>query len=144
MDNAKSADFEKWAALAVEGGSGSDNSTLPGTGGNTTTPITPGNATAIVANATYDYIVAGGGAAGIIAAERLAETGATVLLIERGGPSYAFTGNTNVMAWNETVSMYDVPGYGYYLSDVGSPAFCTDTADQAGCLLGGGTAVNGE
>lgn len=143
MDNAKSADFETWAALAVKGGSGSGNSTLPGTGGNSTTPITPGNTTAVVANATYDYIVAGGGAAGIIAAERLAETGASVLLVERGGPSYAFTGNTNVMTWNDTVSMYDVPGYGYYLSDVGSPSFCTDTADQAGCLLGGGTSVNG-
>jgi cellobiose dehydrogenase (acceptor) len=96
----------------------------------------------VVANATYDYIVAGGGAAGIIAAERLAESGASVLLIERGGPSYASTGNTDVMSWNDTVTMYDVPGYGYYLSDVGKPAYCTDTADMAGCLLGGGTVVN--
>jgi cellobiose dehydrogenase (acceptor) len=46
------------------------------------------------------------------------------------------------MSWNDTVTMYDVPGYGYYLSDVGKPAYCTDTADQAGCLLGGGTVVN--
>ncbi|CAO2658307.1 Nn.00g060300.m01.CDS01 [Neocucurbitaria sp. VM-36] len=142
MDNAKSADFETWAALAVGGGSdsGSGNSTLPGNGGNSTTPIA-GNTTT-VANATYDYIVAGGGAAGIVAAERLAESGASVLLIERGGPSYASTGNTNTVSWNDTVSMYDVPGYGYYLSNVGNPAFCTDTADQAGCLLGGGTSVN--
>lgn len=142
MDNAKSADFDTWAALAVESGSGSGNSATPGSGGNSTTPIAGGNTTAIAGNATYDYIVAGGGAAGIVAAERLAESGASVLLIERGGPSYAATGNTNTLPWNDTISMYDVPGYGYYLSDVGSPAFCTDTADQAGCLLGGGTSVN--
>lgn len=144
MDNAKNAKFATWAALAVEStpGSGSGNSTTPGNGGNSTTPVTGGNSTAIVANATYDYIVAGGGAAGIIAAERMAESGASVLLIERGGPSLAFTGNITTLPWNDTVSMYDVPGYGYYLSDVGNPAFCTDTADQAGCLLGGSTSVN--
>lgn len=148
MDNAKSADYATWAALAVESGSGSGsgsgagNTTTPGAGGNSTTPVTGGNTTATIANATYDYIVAGGGAAGIVAAARIAESGASVLLIERGGPSYEFTGNTDTMSWNDSVSMYDVPGYGYYLSAVGSPAFCTDTADQAGCLLGGGTSVN--
>ncbi|KAJ4321378.1 hypothetical protein N0V94_002915 [Neodidymelliopsis sp. IMI 364377] len=149
MSNATSANFETWAAMAVEGstgsgsgsGSGSSNSTTPISGGNSTTPVT-GNTTATVGNATYDYIVAGAGPAGIIAAERLAESGASVLLIERGGPSYGFTGYTDNMSWNDTVSMYDVPGYGYYLSDVGSPAYCDDTADMAGCLLGGGTAVN--
>lgn len=145
LDDAKSADFEKWAALAVESGSGNGNSTsppttTPGAGNNSTTPITGGNAT--IANATYDYIVAGAGPAGIIAAERLAESGASVLLIERGGPSLASSGNTKTLDWNSSVSMYDVPAYGYYLSDVGSPAFCSDTADQAGCLLGGGSSVN--
>ncbi|KAI4606814.1 hypothetical protein J4E80_009893 [Alternaria sp. BMP 0032] len=144
MSNATSPDFEKWAALAVAGTPstpGAGNSTTPGAGGNSTAPA-GGNTTATIANSTYDYIVAGGGAAGIIAAERFAESGASVLLIERGGPSYAFTGKTEVMPWNDTVSMYDVPGYGYYLSDVGSPAYCADTADMAGCLLGGSTAIN--
>jgi cellobiose dehydrogenase (acceptor) len=146
LNDAKSADFDKWAALAVKGGSGSGNSTTPitppapGTGNNSTTPITGGNAT--IANATYDYIVAGAGPAGIIAAERLAESGASVLLIERGGPSLASSGNTKTLDWNSSMTMYDVPAYGYYLSDVGSPAFCSDTADQAGCLLGGSTSIN--
>lgn len=146
LADAKSADFAKWAALAVKGGSGGGNSTTPttpttpGAGGNTTTPITGGNAT--VANATYDYIVAGAGPAGVIAAERLAESGASVLLIERGGPSLASSGNTKTLEWNSSMTMYDVPAYGYYLSDVGSPAFCSDTADQAGCLLGGGSSIN--
>jgi cellobiose dehydrogenase (acceptor) len=149
LADAKSAKFDTWAALAVKGGSGSGNSTTPtpptaspapGAGTNSTTPITGGNAT--VANATYDYIVAGAGPAGIIAAERLAESGATVLLIERGGASLASSGNTKTLEWNSSVTMYDVPAYGYYLSDVGSPAYCSDTADQAGCLLGGGSSVN--
>jgi cellobiose dehydrogenase (acceptor) len=146
LDDAKSADFDKWAALAVKGDSGSGNSTtpiptpVPGAGNNSTTPINGGGAT--VANATYDYIVAGAGPAGIIAAERLAESGASVLLLERGGPSLASSGNTKTLEWNSSVTMYDVPAYGYYLSDVGSPAFCSDTADQAGCLLGGSTSIN--
>jgi cellobiose dehydrogenase (acceptor) len=143
LDGAKSAKFDTWAALATKGGSGTGNSTtptMPGAGSNSTTPVTGGNST--VANATYDYIVAGAGPAGIIAAERLAESGASVLLIERGGPSLASSGNTKTLDWNSSMTMYDVPAYGYYLSDVGSPAFCTDTADQAGCLLGGGSSVN--
>ncbi|KAF2123535.1 carbohydrate-binding module family 1 protein [Dothidotthia symphoricarpi CBS 119687] len=146
MANATSADYETWAALAVAGSdSGSGNSTTPVGGSNSTTPVTTpisANSTATVANETYDYIVAGAGAAGIVVAERLAESGASVLLIERGGPSYASTGNTDTLSWNDTMTMYDVPGYGYYLSTVGSPAYCTDTADMAGCLVGGGTAVN--
>ncbi|KAF1912017.1 hypothetical protein BDU57DRAFT_598207 [Ampelomyces quisqualis] len=145
LDDAKSADFDKWAALAVGDGSDSGNLTTPvvpapGAGNNSTIPITSGNAT--FANETYDYIVAGAGPAGIIAAERLAESGASVLLIERGGPSLASSGNTKTLEWNSSVTMYDVPAYGYYLSDVGSPAFCSDTADQAGCLLGGGSSIN--
>ncbi|KAJ4407902.1 hypothetical protein N0V91_003567 [Didymella pomorum] len=147
MSNATSAKYDTWAAMAVEGnsgsgsGSGTGNSTTPIGGGNSTTPVT-GNSTATIANATFDYIVAGAGPAGIVAAERIAESGASVLLIERGGPSYGFTGYTKNLSWNDTVSMYDVPGYGYYLSDVGTPAYCDDTADMAGCLLGGGTSVN--
>lgn len=149
MDDAKSADFAKWAALAVAGPGNSTtpgnggNSTSPGNGGNSTTPVNGGNATApAIGNATYDYIVAGAGPAGIISAMRLAETGASVLLIERGGPSLASSGNTDTLKWNSSVTMYDVPGYAYYQSDVGSPAYCTDTADMAGCLLGGGSVVN--
>lgn len=141
VETAKSADFEKWAALAVaetpSNGTGSGNATAPATNA----PIAS-NITATVANETYDYIVCGGGPAGIISATRLAESGASVLLVERGGPSYAETGNKDTLPWNNTRTMYEVPGFAYYISKVGSPAYCTDTANMAGCLLGGGTMVN--
>jgi cellobiose dehydrogenase (acceptor) len=136
--DAKSAEYATWAAMAV-----ASNTTDPVGGGNSTTPAAPvGNTTATISNSTYDYIVAGGGPAGIIVAERIAESGASVLLLEGGGASLASTGNTNTLPWNSSVTMYDVPGVDYYLSTVGTPAYCTDTADQAGCLLGGGTMVN--
>ncbi|KAH7119788.1 hypothetical protein B0J11DRAFT_70410 [Dendryphion nanum] len=139
--DAASAEFETWAATAVAG-TAPGNSTTPIGGGGSTNGTVGGNTTATISNSTYDYIVAGGGIAGIVAAQRLAESGASVLLLERGGASLASTGNTDTLAWNSSVTMYDVPGFAYYLSTVGKPAFCTDTADQAGCLLGGGSMVN--
>ncbi|KAJ4350515.1 uncharacterized protein N0V89_009136 [Didymosphaeria variabile] len=143
--DAQSADFETWAAMAT-GSSGSGNSTgnstAPSTGGGSSNATTPTNTTATISDLTYDYIVCGAGPAGIIAAERIAESGASVLLLERGGPSLAFTGNNDTLSWNSSLTMYDVPGLDYYLNTVGENKLCTDTADQAGCLLGGGTMVN--
>jgi cellobiose dehydrogenase (acceptor) len=141
--DAKSADYATWAAMASAGTGNSTSGGNSTTGGGATNGTTGGNTTATISNSTYDYIVAGAGAAGIIVAQRLVESGASVLLVERGGASLASTGNTNTLAWNSSMTMYDVPGLDYYLSSVGSPSYCTDTADQAGCLLGGGTMVNG-
>ncbi|PVH95650.1 cellobiose dehydrogenase [Periconia macrospinosa] len=141
IDGAKSADYDKWAALATgdaSNGTGNGNSTAP----ISSTPGSGANLTATIANATYDYIICGAGPAGIISASRLAESGASVLLVERGGPSYAETGNKDTLSWNSTRTMYEVPGFAYYLSQVGKPAYCTDTANMAGCVLGGGTMVN--
>ncbi|KAF2680801.1 hypothetical protein K458DRAFT_434075 [Lentithecium fluviatile CBS 122367] len=140
IDDAKSAEYDTWAALATGGSSSSGNSNTPNGGSANGTTI--GNTTATISNSTYDYIICGAGAAGIVVAERLAEDGASVLLLERGGPSLAFTGNNDTLSWNSSVTIYDVPGLDYYQSKAGKPALCTDTADQAGCLLGGGTMVN--
>ncbi|RYP74414.1 hypothetical protein DL770_007612 [Monosporascus sp. CRB-9-2] len=133
---AKSADYETWAALAETGSHDPSEPTDPNTGTNTTTPIT-------TSNTTYDYIIAGAGPAGLVAAGRLAETGASVLLIERGGASLSSTGGTEVVAWNSSVTPYDVPGMAYYLSSsVDASTYCTDTASQAGCILGGSGTIN--
>ncbi|KAK1569690.1 GMC oxidoreductase [Colletotrichum navitas] len=136
LAEAKSADYATWAAKA------SDAATTPGAG-NGTTPSIPANVTTTISNTTYDYIVAGGGAAGLIVAERLAESGKSVLLLERGGASVAATGGKATLDWNNTVTQYDVPAMGYYLSTAKETSeYCTDTASQAGCLLGGSTMVN--
>ncbi|KAF9869408.1 GMC oxidoreductase [Colletotrichum karsti] len=136
LADAKSADYDTWAAKA------SDAVTTP-TIGNGTTPAVPANVTTTISNSTYDYIVAGGGAAGLIVAQRLAESGSSVLLLERGGASLASTGGKANVDWNSTVTQYDVPAMGYYLSTAKETSeYCTDTASMAGCILGGSTMVN--
>ncbi|KAF2187557.1 GMC oxidoreductase [Zopfia rhizophila CBS 207.26] len=118
---------------------------LYGTQAQRTSPYTdPGNGAVPLSNSTYDYIVVGGGASGIITAQRLVETGKTVLLLERGGPSYFFTGGDLFVPWNDTVTAYEVPGIIEWLSSFpGMDGYCNDTAQVAGCILGGGTTVNG-
>ncbi|KAH7010906.1 GMC oxidoreductase [Microdochium trichocladiopsis] len=65
-------------------------------------------AAAQVEQSAYDYIVAGAGAAGIVAAEQLSQSGRKVLLLERGGPSLYSTGNTQqVLTWNDTMTTYE-------------------------------------
>ena len=99
--------------------------------------------TTTVSSTTYDYIIAGGGTSGIIVAERLAETGASVLLIERGGPSAYWTGGRSVVAWNHTVTQYEVPALDNYLRTFNDTSeYCRDTAAVAGCLLGGSSMIN--
>ncbi|KAM0360086.1 hypothetical protein HYE67_002035 [Fusarium culmorum] len=135
--SSKSADYETWAAMA------SDSAAAPGSGSGGSAPPA-GNFTTVVSNMTYDYIVVGGGPAGIIVAERLLESKKSVLLVEGGKASYYSTGGKAVMDWNETTTQYDVPSMAYHLttSKVDTSEYCTDTASMAGCLLGGSTAVN--
>lgn len=102
----------------------------------------PRNTTYTTRDSTYDYIVAGAGAAGIVAAERLASSGHTVLLIERGGTSFYSTGNRDVLEWNNTVTMYDVPGMADYTGASPDLQYCKDIAVAAGCTLGGSTMLN--
>ncbi|KAI4731360.1 FAD/NAD(P)-binding domain-containing protein [Aureobasidium sp. EXF-10728] len=145
--NSGSALYDTWASWAEavvptpatpsNGTAGSNSTTSQGNPSSTPTPI------ATTLDTTYDYIIAGAGPAGIIVAERLAESGAEVLLIERGDASTYASGGRAVESWNETVTQYDVPAMAYYLSTAGvTNEYCTDTADQAGCLLGGSSMVN--
>jgi cellobiose dehydrogenase (acceptor) len=137
LADARSAEFATWAALAsspVETPPGG-NSTIPGPGENSTIPIS---------NSTYDYIVAGGGTAGIVAAQRLVESGASVLLLERGGPSLYSTGGNLTVPWNDTTTIYDVPSAYFLLTSFpGNDGYCPDVPQMAGCILGGGATVNG-
>ncbi|KAI0599606.1 hypothetical protein F4775DRAFT_550650 [Biscogniauxia sp. FL1348] len=136
---AKSVQYATWAAMATNT---TTTPEVPTTGGgNSTIPST--NQTTTISNSTYDYIIVGAGPAGVIAASRLAESGASVLLIERGGASTFSTGGKDVVSWNSSVTIYDVPALAYYLSSMAdSSTYCTDTASQAGCILGGGSMVN--
>ncbi|THX31203.1 FAD/NAD(P)-binding domain-containing protein [Aureobasidium pullulans] len=93
---------------------------------------------------SYDYIIAGAGPAGIIVAERLAEAGVSVLLLERGNASTYASGGRSLVPWNNTLTQYDVPGVRHYIKNsfADKSEYCTDTPGNAGCILGGGTMVN--
>ncbi|PBP22038.1 cellobiose dehydrogenase [Diplocarpon rosae] len=148
LAGAKSASFATWAALAQADSAtpaptpvGSTLGAVNGTtNGTTTGPTGP----ATTANATYDYIVVGGGPAGLVTSQRLIEAGHTVLLLERGPASTASTGGRKVVPWNSSLTFYDVPGVFISLTQgTEGEAYCTDTAAVAGCVLGGGGSVNG-
>ncbi|KAI1343298.1 hypothetical protein F5Y15DRAFT_230078 [Xylariaceae sp. FL0016] len=141
LSDAKSAQYDTWAAMADTSASPPSTSPSTGSGSNSTIPAT--NQTVTYSNTTYDYIIAGAGPAGLVAAGRLAEAGASVLLIERGGASTFSSGGTEMTSYNSSTTDYDVPGLDYYLSStVDASAYCTDTASQAGCLLGGSGSIN--
>jgi cellobiose dehydrogenase (acceptor) len=109
------------------------------------TPQSSNNQTVPTLNSTYDYIVVGGGPSGLIVSERLAETGKSVLVLERGAPSLFSSGGNVLTPWNNTLTYFDVPALHMFLGMPGIDARCTDvpTGAAAGCLLGGGTAING-
>ncbi|CCO33407.1 Cellobiose dehydrogenase Short=CDH [Rhizoctonia solani AG-1 IB] len=92
-----------------------------------------------------EYIIVGSGPAGIVAADRLSEAGKKVLLIERGGPSIAATGGTDTPPWpySTNLTRFDMPA-GFQTVFNGTPYFmCTDLPARGGCLVGGGSAING-
>ncbi|KAF9447347.1 hypothetical protein P691DRAFT_782546 [Macrolepiota fuliginosa MF-IS2] len=127
--------YNNWAA----GGTGGGTTTAPPTTTTTTTQPT-------VSATPYDYIVVGAGAGGLVAADRLSETGKKVLLLERGGPSVGETGGTYQSTWLEgtNYTKFDVPGlFETMFTDSNPFWWCKDITSFAGCLLGGGTAING-
>lgn len=139
--DAQSAKFDTWAAMASAA-----TTPTPGAGSNSTTPV-GGNSTSVIpttSNVTYDVIVVGGGPSGIIAAERIAEAGSSVLLIERGPANTVALGSDAGLPWNDTLTPYDIPALGSSISTLPGTKICSDTASMAGCLLGGSSSINGE
>ena len=93
---------------------------------------------------TYDYIVVGAGAGGIPVADKLSQAGHKVLLIEKGPPSTGRWNGTMKPKWLEGTDLtrFDVPGLCNQIWVDSAGIACTDTDQMAGCVLGGGTAVN--
>ncbi|KAF1950875.1 hypothetical protein CC80DRAFT_357816, partial [Byssothecium circinans] len=84
-------------------------------------PTTPGSPS----SALTSHI---GGGSGIITAQRLVETGKTVLLIERGRASFYSSGGNLTVPWNNTLTIYDAPYMaGYLYGYPGNDGLCSDT-----------------
>lgn len=95
-------------------------------------------------DAVFDYIVVGGGAGGLPMVDKLSEAGKSVLLIEKGFASTGEHGGTLKPEWLEgsDLTRFDVPGLCNQIWKDSKGIACTDTDQMAGCVLGGGTAVN--
>lgn len=153
--SARNTAYTSWASLATatatapySTGNSTSNATATGTAAATTsTPAAtsaPCPAKNSLANTTYDYIIVGGGAGGIPLADRLSETGKSVLLIERGPPSSGRWGGTLKPDWlnGTNLTRFDVPGLDNEIWANSTGIACEDYSVMAGCVLGGGTAVN--
>jgi choline dehydrogenase-like flavoprotein len=91
-----------------------------------------------------DYIVAGAGSAGCILARRLAETGASVILLEAGGP-----GRTRLVRQPGMIAIFhNVPAlkkrldWGYYTAPQEN-ALKRRIPQPRGRVLGGSGSING-
>ncbi|KZS87660.1 cellobiose dehydrogenase [Sistotremastrum niveocremeum HHB9708] len=120
-------------------------STTTTTTTSTTKTTTSTTSTGPTVSATpYDYIVVGGGPGGLVAADRLTQNGKNVLLLERGGPSTAETGGNDAPPWApSSLTRFDIPGEFQAMFSGNTYWFCRDVASFAGCLIGGGTSING-
>ncbi|KAF8453744.1 cellobiose dehydrogenase [Kalaharituber pfeilii] len=138
LESARFAAYSDWIAGA---GPTSTMSTAPTSTTTTSTAVITGIP---APTNTYDYIVVGGGAGGLVAADKLSQSGKSVLLIERGPPSTWATGGRNGPSWanSNSLTRYDVPGLcnQIWVDSVGIA--CRDVGTMAGCVLGGGTAIN--
>ncbi|KAG6833025.1 substrate-specific activator of APC-dependent proteolysis [Tephrocybe sp. NHM501043] len=128
--------YANWAA----GGTGGPTPTTTTTTSTTTTTQPPVTAT------PYDYIIVGAGPGGLVVADRISEAGKKVLLLERGGPATWETGGTYGPDWaaGHNLTKFDIPGlFETMFSDSNPFWWCKDITVFAGCLLGGGTTING-
>ncbi|KAI3546703.1 fungal cellulose binding domain-containing protein [Colletotrichum abscissum] len=144
--NAANPSYSAWAALATKTVTGScGGATTTSAPPSTTTTKAPTGPTGVpVPSGTYDYIVIGAGAGGIPLADKLSEAGKSVLLIEKGPPSSGRWGGTMKPTWLEGTNLtrFDVPGLCNQIWRDSAGIACQDTDQMAGCVLGGGTAIN--
>ncbi|KAG8897456.1 hypothetical protein FRC01_011329, partial [Tulasnella sp. 417] len=128
--------------------SGSVTTTTTTTTSATSTSKTSTTTSAVptVSATPYDYVVVGAGNCGLVVADRLSEAGKNVLLIERGGPSTYDTGGRDFAPWltGTQLTRFDVPGLFEAMFSSSNPYWwCNDMSVFAGCLIGGGAAING-
>lgn len=140
VDLARNAKYDDWKNLPpVDGTSPTPTSAIP-----SSTPTPTACVGSAVPSGSYDYIVVGAGAGGIPVADKLSEAGKKVLLIEKGPPSLGRFGGTMGPDWLKGTGLtrFDVPGLCNQIWVDSAGVACTDTDQMAGCVLGGGTAVN--
>lgn len=141
--DARNAKYEEWIKL----GPVPSGTPVPSPSGSPTaspTPTPTGCSGTPVTTDSYDYIVIGGGAGGIPVADKLSESGKSVLLLEKGPPSLARFGGNMGPEWatSNNLTRFDIPGLCNQIWKDAKGVACTDIDQMAGCVLGGGAAVN--
>ncbi|KAK4448586.1 cellobiose dehydrogenase [Podospora aff. communis PSN243] len=133
-ENAANPSYDAWAATATK-------TVTPTCSGPVETGVV---SVPVPTDAVFDYIVVGGGAAGIPLADKLSEAGKSVLLVEKGPASTGQWGGTLKPEWLQGTDLtrFDVPGLCNQIWVDSAGIACTDMDQMAGCVLGGGTAVN--
>ncbi|CZT21382.1 related to cellobiose dehydrogenase [Ramularia collo-cygni] len=153
VESARNTAYTDWTSLASASATATATGVDASPTGNVTTPTSPTNSTVtsaacaenrVISNTTFDYIVVGAGAGGIPLADKLSESGASVLLIEKGPPSSGRWGGTMKPEWlvGTNLTRFDINALNNEVWRDSEGIACSDVATMAGCVLGGGTAVN--
>ncbi|KAI1344937.1 cellobiose dehydrogenase [Xylariaceae sp. FL0016] len=147
LDGAVKTSYSNWTPLATKTVAGDCGTGTEPPGGSPTTTAAPSPSAACskeMNGQTFDYIIVGGGAGGIPMADKLSEKGHKVLLLEKGPPSLGQWGGSMKPHWLDKTDLtrFDVPGLCNQIWVDSDGVACTDTDQMAGCVLGGGTAVN--
>lgn len=141
VDSARNNAYTSWTSFATPTAT-TTTTTKSESATSSTSP--PTECTSKVTLPSYDYIVVGAGAAGIPLAAKLAAKGKQTLLVERGPPSSGRWGGTMRAPWllGTNLTRFDVPGLDNEVYVNSSGILCPDYTVRAGCVLGGGAAVN--
>jgi cellobiose dehydrogenase (acceptor) len=142
--SARGSAYATWASLAKPPPTQPTPSGTPPTTSTAPAPTAACTSGTAITGKRWDYVVVGAGAGGIPVAEKIAATGKSVLLIEKGPPSSGRWGGSRKPAWLQGTNLtrFDVPGLDNQIWADSAGIACTDVAVMSGCVLGGGTAVN--